>query len=79
MKYVVNVVNGVLSRFYIFKGGRLQYGLTLKLTNQGQCGHAKESFDNLFCIQRFLVLLKKFLPSLNSQTDHHLLIIDGHG
>jgi hypothetical protein len=38
MKYVVNVVNvvkGVLSRFYIFKGERLRDGPTLKLTNQG--------------------------------------------
>jgi hypothetical protein len=42
-------------------------------------GHAKESFDNLFCIQRILVLLKKFIPNGISQTNHHLLIIDGHG
>ncbi len=34
MKYVVNIVNGVLSRFYIFKGEKLRGGPALKLTNQ---------------------------------------------
>jgi hypothetical protein len=42
-------------------------------------GHAKESFDNLFCIQKILVLFKKFIPNGISQTDHCLSIIDGHG
>jgi hypothetical protein len=41
IKYVVNVVNGVLSRFYIFKGERSQDGPTLQLTNQGHAWPCK--------------------------------------
>lgn len=73
----VNIGGGVLPTFYIFKE-KYYVTITSKLQTIELYGDAK-NMDDFIIVQRVPYLFQKVILGGISQSNCHLLILDGHG
>jgi hypothetical protein len=76
---VVNVANGSLLSFYIFRSERLKYNYINLYKLSTYMVMQKKAWMIFFLFKEFLSFFKWFILGGMSTTNRHLLVLNGHG
>ncbi len=80
MNYVMNVTNGIMLGFYIFKGEKLKNDyIKFYKTNTCVAHNTKRTWMTCFMFKVFFFFFKWSILSGIFKTNRHLLIINEHG
>jgi len=75
----MNATGGLILRFYIFQGEKIKDDY-IKHYKFGTCMAIQtKTWMTSFLFKDFLSFFKRSIPSGISPSNHHLLILDGHG
>jgi hypothetical protein len=79
INFAMNALEGLILRFYIFQGERIKDDY-IKYYKFGTCMAVQtKAWMTSFLFKEFLSFFKRLILGGSSPSNHHLLILNGHG